>query len=117
MKKLSLIAIILGVTSFIGCGGSGSSGGGNNPQTPTLQSIQVTPAMPTINLGKTAPTQQFKATGTFSDGTTKDLTSIANWLSSNNAVATINTTGLVTGVAVGSTTISAASAGVTGTTV
>jgi hypothetical protein len=37
---------------------------------PTLTSINVTPANPTINVGQT---QQFTATGTFSDGSTRTL--------------------------------------------
>ena len=67
--------------------------------------------------GTTQPTQQFTATGTYSDGSTKVLTSTANWLSSNPAVATVNTTGLATGMTAGTTTISATSGTITGTTV
>jgi N-acetylneuraminic acid mutarotase len=42
------------------------------PPAPTLSSISVTPSNPTINVGQT---QQFTATGTFSDGSSRDLTS------------------------------------------
>ena len=77
-----------------------------------LVGIAITPATPSISKGAT---QQFTATGSYSDGTTKNLTTTANWLSSSGSVATINTSGLATAVAPGSTTITASSAGVTGT--
>jgi len=113
MKKLCLVALLLSVTGFVGCGGGSSSSGGNTPPPVTLQSIQVTPATPSIN---TKATQQFKATGSYSDGSTKDLTTTANWLSSSTSVASITTSGLATALAVGTTTISATSGSVAGTT-
>lgn len=52
-----------------------------------LQSIAVTPPTPSVAKGRT---QQFTATGTFSDGTTANLTATATWFSSNEAVATVS---------------------------
>ena len=43
---------------------------------PTLTSIAVTPANPTIQFGGT---QQFAATGTYSDGSTQNLTGSVTW--------------------------------------
>ena len=80
---------------------------------PGLVSIAVTPANPSIAVGKQ---QQFTATGTYSDGSKKDLTSSANWTSSAPSVATISSGGLATGVAAGTTTIQAALATVHGST-
>src|SRR6185312_13878603 len=80
----------------------------------TLQSIAVTPANPSITKGAT---QQFTATGTFSDNSTQNLTSQVTWTSATPAVATISSTGLATGVAIGTSSISAALSGVTGSTV
>ena len=51
----------------------------------TLKSLAVTPANPT--LAKNA-TQQFTATGTFSDGSTQNLSSSVAWSSATPAVAT-----------------------------
>ena len=45
----------------------------------TLQSIAVTPANPTIQTGAT---QQFAATGTYSDNSTQNLTGQVTWASS-----------------------------------
>jgi hypothetical protein len=80
-----------------------------------LVSIAVTPTNPSIVGGAT---QQFTATGTYSDELgTVDLTATATWTSSNPLVATItNPGGLATGVSWGPTTIQATWEGVTGST-
>src|SRR5260221_570539 len=69
----------------------------------TLVSIAVTPANPSITKGAT---QQFAATGTFSDSSTQVLTN-AVWASGTPGAATINVTGLATAVGAGTSTISA----------
>ena len=79
----------------------------------TLNSITVTPANPAIASGST---QQFVATGTFSDNSTQNISSQVTWSSSNSGVATINSTGLATGVAGGSSTIKATQGSVNGST-
>ena len=81
---------------------------------PTLKSIAVTPSTANIAV---AGKQQFTATGTFSDNSTKDVTTQSTWTSSNTEVATVGAgTGLATGVGVGGPiTITAADAGISGT--
>ena len=80
-----------------------------------LVSIEVTPTNPSIALGTG---KQFTATGTFTDGTTQNLTAALTWSSADTAIATINTSGLVASVAVGATTITATDPGtnINGTT-
>jgi len=78
---------------------------------PTLVSIAVTPNPP-AKLA-TGSTQQFVATGTYSDGSTADDSSKVTWASANTATATINSTGLATGVAVGASNITATLSGIT----
>jgi uncharacterized protein YjdB len=68
----------------------------------TLVSVAVSPATASIIKGST---QQYILTGTFSDSTTQNLSGSASWSSSNTALAGISSTGLATGVAVGTTTI------------
>ena len=74
----------------------------------TLTSIEITPAKPSIVLGAT---QQFTATGTYSDSTTQDITASVTWSSSDTATATISNAsgneGLAEGMAPGSVTITA----------
>ncbi|WP_207385576.1 Ig-like domain-containing protein, partial [Legionella gratiana] len=83
----------------------------------TLVSIAVTPTNPSIAKGTT---QQFTATGTFSDSSTLNLTSSVTWSSSNTSTATISnaagSNGIATGVASGTTAITAALGSVSGTT-
>ncbi len=79
--------------------------------TATLTSIAVTPNSASIAVGAT---QQFTATGTYSDGSTKNLSSTATWTSGTTTVATISASGLATAVASGSTTITASLNGVNG---
>jgi uncharacterized protein YjdB len=82
----------------------------------SLVSITVTPTNPTISLGTAV---QFTATGNYSDGTTQNLTNSATWSSTNTSAATTSnaagSNGLATGVSSGSTTITATSASVSGT--
>ena len=80
----------------------------------TLKSIAVTPANPTLTKNAT---QQFTATGTFTDASTQNITNSVAWSSLNSAVATISGSGLATSVGVGSSTIQAASGAVSGGTV
>jgi Bacterial Ig-like domain (group 2) len=80
---------------------------------PNLKSLAVTPANPT--LAKNA-TQQFTATGTFSDGSTQNLTGFVAWSSVTPSVATISSSGLASGVGAGSSAIQAVSGSVTGST-
>ena len=77
--------------------------------TATLKSIAVAPAAPTIGL---SATQQFSATGTYSDGTTQDISGIVLWASSNTSAATINaSSGVATGVSAGTAQITATQGG------
>lgn len=74
--------------------------------TAQLQSITVTPATASIATGQT---QSYTASGIFSDGSTTDITSNVNWSSSATNIATVDPTGLATGVSTGSANIVASS--------
>jgi hypothetical protein len=73
------------------------------------------PSSASVTIGGT---QQFMATGHFSDGSTMDITQYVTWNSSNPTVAditnTFGTKGLATGFATGGVTISATLLGQTG---
>jgi 6-phosphogluconolactonase (cycloisomerase 2 family)/urocanate hydratase len=83
----------------------------------TLVSIAVTPAGPTIAKGTT---EQFVATGTYSDHSTQNLTTTVAWTSGTPAVATISNAagsdGLASSATQGATTITATAGSVTGST-
>lgn len=77
---------------------------------PVLTSVTVGPTA-TINQGGTV---QMSAVGAFNDGTTQALSHVS-WSSDTQSVATVNSSGLVTGVSPGSATITGASGTVSGT--
>ena len=78
---------------------------------PVLTGLTVGPAT-TIQTGGTV---QMSALGSYNDGSQKQLTSTVYWSSSTPSVAAISSTGLVTGVGVGQTTILGTAQTVTGT--
>jgi subtilase family serine protease len=82
---------------------------GLTPNTPPT-SIAVTPVNPSVLQGGTL---QFTAMGTYTGGKVVNITNSVTWASSIPAVATINATGLATGVNVGTTVITASLKGVT----
>ena len=86
----------------------------NTPPT-TTTTTTVQPAAPTVMVVNVSGTSNFVATGqaqftamvTLSNGATEDRTSAASWQSSNTAVATVSSTGMVTILASGDASISA----------
>ena len=68
-----------------------------------ISSITITPAAFSIASGQS---KQLSALGVYSDGTSHDVTSLATW-ATIGASATVNSSGLVTGVSAGSSTITA----------
>jgi trimeric autotransporter adhesin len=94
------------ITAILG-GVSGSTGLTVTPA--TLVSIAVTPATASVADGTS---QQFTATGTYTDGSMQNLTAAATWNSSDTTIASISnaagSSGLATGLGVGSTSIGAA---------
>jgi uncharacterized protein YjdB len=78
-----------------------------------LTSIVVTSAAASMPAGMTL---SFTASGSYSNGTTRDITNSVMWTSSNTSIATVNDLGLGTGVAAGGpVTVTAMLGGVSGT--
>src|SRR5437879_13916718 len=108
VKTASLLLIVCTISLLSSCGGGGSSsttsGSGPNvppPPTASLTLLQVTPGNASV---AASSTQQFSATGKYSDGSPKDLTSSALWSASDTGVASVNNAGWATGVVVGAVT-------------
>lgn len=104
--SLSVITVLAAVL-FGGCAGKFPA----PPPSPALQSIAVTAASASVAAGLT---DQMTATGTFSDGSTQNLTSTVVWTSGVPASATIVSSGLATAVATGTSVITAASGNISG---
>ena len=83
----------------------------------TIESITVVPEDSTIEEGES---QQFTATGSFSDDSEQDITDLATWLTIDNTVGTIsnspNNRGLFVSIDSGTTIIEATFGGVSGET-
>ncbi len=94
-----IITALLLTLSLAGCGGF-------FPSKNTITSLSISP-----NGAFIVPegTEQYSATATFGDNSTGDVTSSVTWASSQTSVATINASGLATGVALGTTSITAKS--------
>ncbi len=75
-----------------------------------LSSIAVTPSAPTIPQGTS---EQFTATGTYSDSSTQNLTTQVTWASATASVSTINAGGLAQGLTPGTSNITAKQGAVT----
>jgi uncharacterized protein YjdB len=82
-------------------------------QSPTLMSISILPASPTI---AATTTLQFHALGNYSDGSVQNVTRQVTWASSNTGVAQILGTGASRGQAPGNSSISATLGSITGST-
>lgn len=84
----------------------------------SLNSIAVTPANQSLAKGVA---QQYMAIGTFTDGSTTNLTNTVTWSSSNSSVALISnitgSRGLARTLGVGTTTITATSGNISGSTI
>src|SRR5262245_13353319 len=98
------------VTLLAACSGGG--GGAMTAATQAIQAIEITPNNPQVAAGTSA---QLVATAILSDGTHEDVTLMVSWTSSNAQAATVSG-GVATGLAAGSTTISASAGSVTGHT-
>ena len=79
--------------------------------TPNLVSIAITPANFTILQGKSV---QYTATGTYDGAGTQNITNLVVWISSDLEVVAVNASGPAAHVALGTTTITAASGTVSG---
>src|SRR5262245_225178 len=102
---MRLIAAAVLTLTLIGCSSEPVS-----PDLVPVASVTLEPASPVVGVGKTAP---LTATTKSSDGTVLPNRTIS-YASANTAIATVDDHGLVSGVAVGSTQITATSEGKSG---
>jgi Bacterial Ig-like domain (group 2) len=102
LRKTGGIATTLPILLLIACGTPPMT----VDNTPYLTSLVVTPQTSIIPLGQTV---QFKATGMFNDGSSKNLTQSAVWTTDNPDIAGINSSGLVTSLSPGAANVAASS--------
>jgi len=97
-------AVNTGTCSATATSGATSSSATLTVTPATLSNITITPPNPSVNSGGSV---QLKATGTFSDGSTQDMTNSLSYSSSKPAVALVTSSGLLQGLAPGSATVTA----------
>jgi Bacterial Ig-like domain (group 2) len=108
MDRAKIVLLILSFFALLSCGG-------DSGQRATLQSVVVSPASVSLQV---QATQQFKATGSYTDGSSQDLTRSFTWTSSDDSVVTVSNApgsqGLAKMMASGTARITAAAASGTG---
>jgi Big-like domain-containing protein len=108
LSRWSVVTLMLVIMPlWWSCGGE--EGGGVAPRTP-VATVTVTPAIDTITTGATV---QLTGTTAAADGASLVGRALA-WSSSDDQIATVSNSGLVTGVAVGTATVTATSEGKSG---
>ena len=101
-RQRTYVAILCGMALFaVGCS--------NSTSPTTVSSVTVTGTAPAVGA-----TSQFTATATMGDGTTQNVTSQAAWTTSNASIASVSSTGVVTGVGAGSVSVAAVYQSVSG---
>ena len=113
VKAYLVLTLILGVFLLPGCSGDAGNGHWDGAGDATLTSIAVTPINSTMLSGLT---RQFLATGIDSEGVSHDITSSVIWSSGTTGVATVNAGGLATGVAAGTSVMTATAGNMSGNT-
>jgi len=101
-SRVATAALLL-MAACAGAGGTGSA---------TLVSMELAPSSVALTMGSA---QQLTASGVYSDGSSQDLTTLATWVSASPSVAAMGAAGLLVGVSVGRTTVTATVGTVTGT--
>ena len=115
---LGMGCLFAAIATSLSCGGSSPAAQVVPPVNKTVTAVAINPTNPDVQIGSTV---SFKATASYSDGSTpSDVTSSASWSSSNPSVASIQATGtgagVATGVAGGSADIMASFGGITSDT-
>src|SRR5271167_995105 len=103
-SRLSAFSAAILLSLALGCG----SGSNSSSQPASLTSIEISPTSAAIRLGAS---QQYTATGSYSDGTHQDVTTSVTWSSSQPGAVFVNNqngrNGFATGIGEGTSTITA----------
>ena len=98
-------AALLGTSTIQATSGSQNGSTSVSVTSPALVSLAVVPATSTVALGLS---QQYQAIGTYTDGSTQNLTSSVNWFTVPRTSASVNSSGLVTAIGQGNVDVTAA---------
>jgi hypothetical protein len=94
-RRIGFVTVLILLELVLsGCGGSPSSST-TTTTSPSVIGVAVSQGN-SLNIGAT---EQLTATASYTNNTSKDVTSLASWTSSSPTDATVSRVGLVTGVA------------------
>src|SRR5208283_5423294 len=105
MKHARSLLCCVSVLLLAACGG-----GGGGSSAPSVVGVTVAPTTASVMVG-----QQIQLGAVITDSAGNAITEPVAWASSDSAVATVNSTGLVMGLTLGQATITAISAGLRAT--
>src|SRR5437899_8363574 len=108
---LRAIGIFAAVISLSACGATSAGPTGPSQITVSASNLAISGF---TTLSAKGETGRLSAMVTFSDGSIQDKSSAAQWASANQTIATVNSSGMVTAVNDGQTTITATFANVSG---
>ena len=106
----NVVANATGAATITAASGSITGSANVTVSPPVVTALNIIPATLSIVAGGNS---QLLATATLSNGTTQNMTATAAWSALEPSIASVNTTGLVSGWQLGSTTILAQSNGLT----
>ncbi len=100
----SLLSYFFAALLLSGCGGGGDGGSAPVPTAATLSSLSITTVASTL---KKSETFQLSVTGTYSNNSTRNLTSLVSWSVTNSAILEVSNTGLITALTAGTSAVTA----------
>jgi len=108
---LRALGVFVAIFSLSACGGTMTTPSSPSQNTISASNLAISGFMTLSAKGETG---RLSAMVTFSDGSIQDKSSAAQWASANLAIATVNSSGMVTAVNDGQTTITATFGNVSG---
>jgi len=103
-------------TVYVSGGGVGGVKGARRTARPMVRNSRRASVRPQDITTAVCGSLQFSATGYYSNGTTSDQSTAVTWSSSSTSVATVDNTGLATGIGLGFTNINATLANISAQT-
>ena len=103
----SIYSFFIGFCSVLLLSACGGGGGGSTPNNPTvsLDSLAITSVESNL---KVAATVQLSVTGTYSDSSTRNLSSLATWSVADSSILEVSSSGLITALSAGTSIVTAA---------
>ncbi len=111
VTRLKVVFLPLALASALSCGGKSPTSPTTSTKPPSESPTPTVPSSVTLtgqfSFPRSGDTSQLKASATYADGSSRDVTSTCTWQSNNAAIVTISQTGLMTARSAGTTYVTA----------